>query len=73
MEGVFTLLALVYSCFAVVDHVALQVFAVVGNVLTDPVFIALVFSCVYLFKIVLILKCKEIARGCTVEGHCTHI
>ena len=35
MEGVLTLLALVDSCFAVVDHVALQVFAVVGNVLAD--------------------------------------
>lgn len=41
MEGVLTLLALVYSCFAVVDHVALQVFAVVSNVLADGTLVGL--------------------------------
>lgn len=41
MEGVLTLLALVDSCFAVVDHVALQVFAVVGNVLADGTLVGL--------------------------------
>ena len=41
MEGVLTLLALVYSRFAVVDHVALQVFAVVSNVLTDGTLVGL--------------------------------
>lgn len=41
MERLFTLLALVYSCFAVVDHVALQVFAVISYVLTDGTLVGL--------------------------------
>lgn len=44
MEGFFTLLALVYSCFTVVDHVAFQVFAVVSYVLTDRTLIGLSLS-----------------------------
>ena len=44
MKRFFTSLALVYSCFTVVDHVVLQIFAVVSYVLTDGTLIRLSLS-----------------------------
>lgn len=41
MEGLLALLALVHACFAVVDHVALQVLAVAGDVLADGALVGL--------------------------------
>lgn len=44
MKRFLTLFALVYSCFTVVDHVVLQIFAVVSYVLTDRTLIRLSLS-----------------------------
>lgn len=41
MKRLLALLALVYSCFTVVDHVVFQIFAVVSYVLTDRTLIRL--------------------------------